>query len=359
MKFFQFFSFFLLLLLIKISSPVSNNSTNNIKQEQPKKILSSNQQNIPSQNQSNQNENNININNTSTNASPKNESKKNEKPFNLTEALINFFQETFGSKDNNTKNDSNKNMNNKVEDENERKKREAEAAKKLKEEPENKAKLERIEMEAAKNREKLKKYEEDRENFLKILANNSFEEIVQINLEKGERETLYLDLQSLSKIKFAVMLSDSDQEEKINLFFSGPNARGHTMVINQYYHKNYLFYEYETKRAGEYYVEITNKGTKDNEVYFLFNDNMYKDPKKDVLDTEKIDKISMLLNNIDNNINQLRNKKKIEIKQVNSHNDKVTNNNKWIVIYSLIEIFTMILVFLIQSCYINSLVNKV
>ena len=31
------------------------------------------------------------------------------------------------------------------------------------------------------------------------------------------------------------------------------------MVINQYYHKNYLFYEYETKRAGEYYVEITNK----------------------------------------------------------------------------------------------------
>ena len=357
MKFFRFFSFFL--LLIKISSEVSNNSTNSIKQEQPKKILSSNQQNIPPQNQSNQKENKINVNNTSINASPKNESKKGEKPFNLTEALINFFQETFGSKDNNTKNDSNKNTSNKIEDENERKRREAEAAKKLKEEQENKAKLERIEMEAAKNREKLKKYEEDRENFLKILANNSFEEIVQINLEKGERETLYLDLQSLSKIKFAVMLSDSDQEEKVNLFFSGPNARGHTMVINQYYHKNYLFYEYETKRAGEYYVEITNKGTKDNEVYFLFNDNMYKDPKKDVLDTEKIDKISMLLNNIDKNINKLKNKKKIEIKQVNSHNDKVTNNNKWIVIYSLIEIFTMILVFLIQSCYINSLVNKV
>ena len=359
MKFFQFFSFFL--LLIKISSQVSNNSTNNIKQEQPKKILSSNKQNITMQTQSNQKEQIINVNNvnnTSVNNPPKNDSKKNDKPFNLTEALINFFHEAFG-KDNNTKNDTNKNINNKKEDENERKKREAEAAKKLKEEQENKAKLERIEMEKKKKEEKLKKYEEDRENFLKILANNSFEEIVQINLEKGERETLYLDLQSLSKIKFAVMLSDSDQEEKVNLFFSGPNARGHTMVINQYYHKNYLFYEYETKRAGEYYVEITNKGTKDNEVYFLFNDNMYKDPKKDVLDTEKIDKISMFLNNIDNNINQLRNKKKIEIKQVNSHNDKVTNNNKWIVIYSLIEIFTMILVFLIQSCYINSLVNKV
>ena len=67
----------------------------------------------------------------------------------------------------------------------------------------------------------------------------------------------------------------------------------------------------------------------------------------------------MLLNNIDNNINQLRNKKKIEIKQVNSHNKKVTENNKWIVIYSIVEICTMLLVFMIQSCYISSLVNKV
>ena len=155
------------------------------------------------------------------------------------------------------------------------------------------------------------------------------------------------------------MVSDPEPEEKINLFFSGPNARGHTMVINQFYHKNYLFNEYETVRAGEYYIEITNKGTKDNEIYFLFNDNVNSNKKKDVLDTGKIDKISMLLNNIDSNINQLRNKKKIEIKQVNSHNDKVTDNNKWIVIYSLIEIFTMISVFLFQSCYINSLVNKV
>ena len=67
----------------------------------------------------------------------------------------------------------------------------------------------------------------------------------------------------------------------------------------------------------------------------------------------------MLLNNIDNNINQLRNKKKIEIKQVNSHNKKVTENNKWIVIYSIIEICTMLLVFMIQSCYISSMVDKV
>ena len=67
----------------------------------------------------------------------------------------------------------------------------------------------------------------------------------------------------------------------------------------------------------------------------------------------------MLLNNIDNNINQLRNKKKIEIKQINSHNEKVDKNNRSIVIYSIIEIFTMIFVFVAQSYYINSLVNNI
>ena len=78
-----------------------------------------------------------------------------------------------------------------------------------------------------------------------------------------------------------------------------------------------------------------------------------------MLNTQKIDKISMLLNKINDNLGNLRSKKNIEIKQINSHNEKITNNNKWIVIYSIIEIFTMILVFLFQSYYINSLVNKI
>ena len=56
----------------------------------------------------------------------------------------------------------------------------------------------------------------------------------------------------------------------------------------------------------------------------------------------------MLLTNIDNNINQLRTKKKFEIRQISSHNEKVISNNKSIVIYSIIEIFTMIIIFIAQ-----------
>ena len=269
--------------------------------------------------------------------------------------ILNFFKETFGSKDNNSETES--------EEEKQRKKAEEEKKKKLMEEKEKKmkeeqAKLEKIQIEEKKKKEKEEKFSAERNEFIKMLTNNSFEEDIQLNLLKGEKETLYLDLEAFTKIKIAVMVTDQEQEEKLNFFFSGPNSRGRTAVIYQIYNKNYLFWEYETLRKGEFIAEITNKGTKENEIFFLLN--IEKDgKKKDRIDVEKLDKISMLLNEIDNNVNQLRNKKKIEIKQVNSHNKKVTTNNKWIVYYSIIEIFTMIMVFGIQSCYINSLVNKV
>ena len=281
----------------------------------------------------------INIQSQPNNATQSNttnkEVKKEEKPFNLTESLINFFIEAFGANKTNTNNTSNQTVNN---EEDIRKKREAEMKKKLeaerdkkrKEEEEKKAKLEKIKMENEKKKKEKKEKlrEEEKEFIFNILANNSFEEVAQVHLNKGERETLYLDLKGRTKIKIAIMLIDSDVDEKVNFFFTGPNARGHNIVIKQYYSKNFLFWEYETE-------------------------------KKDTINNEKIDKISMMLNNIDNNINQLRNKKKIEIKQVNSHNKKVTENNKWIVIYSIIEICTMILVFMMQSCYINSMIAKV
>ena len=396
MKIFHIFAFFILLTQIlaqatnitnndTISSEnktISTNITSNIQQDNTKKAkiqpkpkkVEDNKNQSNKQNSNNQNKNATTEKNKKANDKKeakkdkkkkeeikKEEVKKDEKPFNLTESLINFFMETFGNKNNKTNDTEQKDDD---EDEKQRQIREQEKIKKLTEERERKRKaeqeknanLEKIKIENDKKKEKLKKFEEDHNNFIKIISNNTFEEVIQINLEKGEKETLYMDLESFSKIKLAVAVSDKEEEEKINFFFSGPNARGRTSVLYQLYGKNFLFWEYETLRKGEYFAEIINKGTKDNEIYFLFNN---QNKKKDVLNTEKIDKISMLLNNIDTNINQLRNKKKIEIKQVNSHNDKVTNNNKWIVYYSIIEIITMIMVFMIQSCYINSLVNKV
>ena len=403
MKIFQIFSF--VILLFEIQSQVNTNNTNNklLNDIKPQNnSVQINQTNTVPNNNTKQKElispklSNKNDNNTSNKSNPnklgsqkeiklnttnktqkeekqvKNQKEKDnkediknklsegiikedkDKPFNLTESLINFFKETFGSKENKSHNET--------EEEKQRRKIEEETQKKLKEERDKKrkeeqAKLEKIQKEENIKKEKEEKYLQERLEFMKILSNNTFEEVLQINLLKGEKETLYLDLEAFTKIKLAIMVTDSDSKEKINFFFSGPNSRGRTASIYQLYNKNYLFWEYETLRKGEFLAEITNKGSKENEIYFLLNQQ--GDKKKDRIDTEKLDKISLLLNEIDNNVNQLRNKKKIEIKQVNSHNDKVTENNKWIVIYSVIEIFTMIMVFIFQSCYINSLVNKV
>ena len=349
---------------------INNNNNNNInrdqKNNQQKNIDKGKEQN-QKQNQ-NQKNSQQNLNNTQSNTTENDKDKQNEKNklkekvikpdpekvFNLTESLINFFKETFGAKSNETKTET------ETEEEKKRKQVEEETKKRLEAEREKKrkeelAKLEKIKMEEKKKKEKEKKAEDGRFEFFKILSNKTFEEIISMHIPKGEKETLYLDLDSFKKIYIAVTTSDLDLNEKFNFFFSGPNARGRTAAIYQIYNKNYLFWEYETLRKGEFIAEITNKGTKDNDLVFFFG--KYEEKKKDRIDTEKIDKISMLLNDIDSNVNQIRNKKSIEIKQANSHNEKVTKNNKWIVIYSIIEIITMSLVFLIQSCYINSLVK--
>jgi hypothetical protein len=283
---------------------------------------------------------------------------KLEKIFNLTESLIKFFQKNFG---NNTENNT-KASNVSAEDMEQIRRNQEEQGKRLiqerdrqrREYMESRAKAELIKLEYQKKEEKRKKEQEERIKFDRIMSNITFEESIQISLAKGETETLYLDLNSFVKLKMAIILTD--EEEKVNFVLSGPNSYGRTTVLYKAYDKNYLFYEYETLRKGEYMIEITNRGKDDNELVVLLNEQKQK--KKDNIDTEKIDKISMWLNNIDNNVNQLRNKKKMEIRQVNSHNDKVNKNNRSIVYYSIIEIFTMIIVFFAQSYYISSLVAK-
>ena len=383
MKFISFF--FLLIIIFNIKSQQQNN--NSQEQQQPSPNNNSNNSNIEQQNKNQgdpeqknltQNQNQTQNVNNSTNAKNeevikkdtkdieenKNETKE-EKAFNLTEALVKFFKDTFEKKNNTEEKKSidNNDTNAKINEEIEKRRKEAERQQQYMQERERKrreafearTKAELIRIENQKKEEKRKKEKEEKHKFENMLANTTFDEIIQINLDKGETETLYFDSNSFNQIKMAVLLTD--EEEKVNFAFSGPNSRGRTSVLYNVRNKNYLYYEYETLRKGEYIIEITNVGSKENELVFLLKDNRNK--KKDNINTEKIDKITMLLTNIDNNINQLRTKKKFEIRQISSHNEKVISNNKSIVIYSIIEIFTMIIIFIAQSYYISSIVNKV
>ena len=376
---------FFLILILQVSSKqqnVNSTLTENQQKEETIKNLTQNNTNDTQQNKTqtnnsiNQKQNQRNTNNNKLNVSkkveipkkdnnnrginPKEVKKGKDKNFNLTDSLIKFFQENSVEK-NGTGNDSK--LKTKEEIEIMKKQREAEMQQKLiierekkrREQFEARAKAELFKIESEKKEEKRKKEQVEKAKFENILANTTFDEIIQIAIKKGETESLFLNLHTFAKIKMAVVLTDED--EKINFVFSGPNPKGHLSLIYRVDNKNYLYYEYETLRNGEYIVDLINKGSKENELVFLVSG--IKKKKKDTIDMEKIDKISLLLNNIDNNINQLRYKKKIEVLKINTHNEKVEENNKYIVIYSIIEIFTMIIVFISQSYYISSLVKKI
>ena len=375
MKIFHFISFLTIILEILSQQQNSNNNETlqNITQSNP---INNQQNSNNKQNKSIQDiENTIqNLNQTQINRiyniikemkntnKTKNKSKK-EKQFTLTEALGQFFNEILNeSKKEKNQNNTN-NINNTKEDE-EIKKDEEEKQEKIKMDIEREKrreifeardKAEFIKLENEKKEIKKKKEQEERAKFENILSNTTFKESLIISLEKGETETFFLYLNSFIKVKIAIVLTD--KEDKINFVMYGPNAKGNTSKLYRVYDKNYLFYEFETLRKGEYIFNIFNRENKEIELIFFLNTNIEK--KKDMIKPEKIDKISKMLNDIDNNIKQLRNKKRIEIIQVNSHNEKVDKYNKKIVIYSVIEIFTMIIVFSAQSYYISSILSKV
>ena len=278
--------------------------------------------------------NNITIQNSNST----NETSKLEK-FNLTDTFINFFKDLIRSENDN--NDTIKKNQNNTKDTN--------AKKSI-----DKTKDVKIDTKK-KERERINEIEE-RENFDKYMDNTKFNEYMQIDLERGEKEIFYLDLDKFTKVKMAMILSDAD--EKFTLKFYGPNAKGKVALIQEYKKKNFLSFEYETIRKGEYTIEIKNKGSKMNELTFYISEED-NNKKKDILDTEKIDKISKLLQDIDDNVSQMRTKKKVEIKKINSHNNKIDSHNKSIIIYSMIEIFTMIIIFIAQTYYISSFVKKI
>ena len=292
--------------------------------------------------------------------------KEAKKEFNLTDSLINFFNEIMDinkTSSNETKN----NMEDKGQKQNqenehmkiyreqyERRMREQNERIKKAQEYEIQRQAEIIRIEKEKIEQAKKKEQVERDEFQQKMINSHFNEIVQIYLEKNEKEYLYFDLDSHQKIIIAFFLND--EEEKINFLFTGPDYRGRNIEFNRFTKRNFLYFEFEAPRKGEYIVELNNRGTKDNDIMFLADERIGK--KTDVLKSGKIDKISLLLNNIDNNVNQLRNNKRIEINKINAHNQRVNQNNKSIVFYSILEVITMMAVFIGQSYYINSIVSN-
>lgn len=188
-------------------------------------------------------------------------------PLNLTEALINFYNQNLKNGTNNIGNTGDEkrdklvqeNMK-KFKEEMEKHMKEQEIQKKANEHFESRRKAEMIRIEKEKIEMQQKKEAEEREKFEDELINTTFSENFNLMLDRGEKEKLYLDLDLDQNIVMAFFVSD--QEEKIKLTIYGPDTRGRMVSLFKLYKRNYFFIRFNAKRKGEYIVELLNAGSK-------------------------------------------------------------------------------------------------
>ena len=301
-------------------------------------------------NQAVNNNNNKQANQTISNTPKNNTKKPEEKEFNLTDSLLKFFEEMFGD-DKNKTNKTDAEAKKKIE---EQKRLEEE---KRREEMIKRKNMEKIRMENERvQREKAKKIqlEKEREEFERQVENISVSEFTNLYLEGKSGELLYHSVSKPCNLKIIFLLTDT--EKTIHMTFNGPSGRGGTTLIKSFRSKNFLFYEYNALIPGEYTFYLNNYHNSDEtEVIFAINDDT---KVEESLGKQKVDKISGYLNEIDLKINQMRSKQNIINKKTETHNESVNKHNKEILVYSIIEVITMLIVFAVQTFYIKSIVEK-
>ena len=313
--------------------------TNNQNKEQNKKL--NKQINQKQNNQTNIN-NSLNTNQIQSNKNIKNDSNQNENELtmNLTQALKDFAKILLNDLSNST---------------NEEKEKEKEIQeKKLKEEIKKNAekiRMKKKEIEMNKTKEEIKLQREECEN---RLSNIVFNEFLSISIPGKSIETLYQNITNFSKLTLSFYISD--EQKQIHFTFSGPNKKGQTNLIKTFRKRNCLYFEYDIKIFGQYSFILNNYQNSENtELLFLMH---LTNLKSDKLGSEKIDKISGYLQEIDQNINNMIMKQGIINKKTNAHNDSVNKHNKQILIYSIVEVIVLLLVFFVQGFYVKKLVNK-
>ena len=195
--------------------------------------------------------------------------------------------------------------------------------------------------------EKLK-WEEQVKNF-------TFSILLTFLIKSGEDESFYEEITQPTTIRFAFMINHPTK--KIDFTFSGPQKNGKKGVIVGVNNKNYFFYEHKANIAGLYTFSINNHKHKENaKITFALNTDKVEEK---TIDTQNLDALSKRLNDIDNKMGELRMKANFVVKKVEGHNKSIIKHNKSIVIFSIIEVVTMVIIFIFQSFYLTKLVSKV
>ena len=274
-------------------------------------------------------------NQTKNNKNQTNE-ENSQKEFNLTDALHKYTEKELKKNEKSSK----KSQNEKIKKRQEEIKREIE-----------KIQMEQQKKEKDKYTQIIKK---EREECEKHLHNFTFSDFMSISIPGKSSEMLYQNITKPSKIFFGFMLSD--ETKQIHFTFSGPNEHGHSTLLKSFTDKNCLYLEYDVKNTGLYTFYLNNyHNSDDSEVNFAINLGQ----PSDKLGAKKLDKISGILHDIKKNVNNMRTKQGLINKKTQAHNDSVNRHNSEILVYSIVEVFVLIAVFVAQTIYIKQLISKV
>jgi len=291
------------------------------------------------------------LNDIITNKTGSNSTEKiKEKEFNLTESLINFFTNILGQKDNTT-NKTKDGMN--ITEEGKK------FEERRREEEKRREKMEKMRMEVEKikkekEQEKKLKLEKEREIFEQQIENLTVSEFTNLYLEGKSGELLYHNITKPGNLTIVFLLTDS--EKTIHLTLNGPIKGSNSSLIKSFRAKNFLYYIHYAQYVGQYSFFLNNYHNRDpTEVIFAIYDDSVVDEK---LGKKNIDKISKYLKEIDKKFNKMKSRQNIINRKNSAHNESVNKHNKEILIYSIVEVIIMSIVFVIQTCYIKSIVEK-
>lgn len=195
----------------------------------------------------------------------------------------------------------------------------------------------------------------EKEQFDKQIEHFTVGDFTTMEIKPKILESIYYKVEKNCTIKFAFYLSDI--EKNIDIKITGPDEKG---IIKEYQilrKKNFLYYEFKADFPGKYIFYLDNKDNSGPlEISFALKDNLKGDGN---IRTRKLDKISDLLDNIDNKINKMRLKQNMINKKVEVHNDSINKHNKQILIYSIVEVGIMVFIFMAQLLYIKGKIDKV
>jgi hypothetical protein len=284
-------------------------------------ILSVKAQKNKTQNKYNQTNNDLN--NSSNNN--KNNKTISDKEFNLTESLLKYY-----SNSTNASNDKNQN-NQKID-------------------------IEKIEQIKQKEKtEEINKIKLEKEEFDKKIEIFTLGDFTTFEIKSKSDELIYYKIDKPCIIKFAFYLSD--EEKVIHINVNGPDGKSGIKEYKSFNNRNFLYHEFNATYSGQYTFFLNNHDNSDiTEISFAIKNNLKVDEN---IGMRKLDTISEYLDDLDERINKMRLKQNIINKKTDTHNDSVNKHNKQILIYSITEVGTMVLIFIAQLFYIKNKVDKI